>query len=65
MSQMSLFFNRGAASEWYEAICTLIHQGTSLRRWFVIDVLLTHPERIVEYLMECPVSEVSTGSYDS
>lgn len=49
---------RGPANEWYDAISALVRQGISLRRWFVIEVLLAHPERIVEYLLECPVGEI-------
>ena len=60
---MQLIIYRGPANDWYEAISALIHQRASLRRWFVIDVLLAHPERIIEYLMECPVSEVSIAKF--
>lgn len=52
---------RGQANEWYEAISVLVRQGLTLRRWFVIEVLLSRPGRIVEYLMECPVSEVRSA----
>ena len=52
-------FYRGPANEWYEAVSVLVRQGVSLRRWFVIEVLLAQPDRIIEYLMECPVGEVS------
>ncbi|XP_066928951.1 ubiquitin carboxyl-terminal hydrolase 9X-like [Clytia hemisphaerica] len=52
---------RGQANEWYEAISVLVRQSLTLRRWFVIEELLGQPERIVEYLMECPVSEIRSA----
>ncbi|XP_057300867.1 probable ubiquitin carboxyl-terminal hydrolase FAF-X [Hydractinia symbiolongicarpus] len=52
---------RGPANEWYEAVSVLVRQGISLRRWFVIDVLLAHPDRIIEYLLECPVAEIRSA----
>ena len=51
---------RGQANEWYEAISVLVRQSINLRRWFVIEELLGRPQRIVEYLLECPISEVCT-----
>lgn len=58
-NQLNVFwYFRGQANEWCEAVSGLIRQGISLRRWFVIEVLLTNPDRIVEYLMDCPIGEV-------
>jgi len=56
--RVMFLFCRGQANEWYEAVSVLVRQSLSLRRWFVIEELLAQPERIMEYLLECPVGEV-------
>ncbi|XP_065644318.1 ubiquitin carboxyl-terminal hydrolase 9X isoform X4 [Hydra vulgaris] len=52
---------RGPANEWYETVAVLVRQSPSLRRWFVIEVLLSRPDRIIEYLLECPVAEIRSA----
>ncbi|XP_065055791.1 probable ubiquitin carboxyl-terminal hydrolase FAF-X isoform X1 [Rhopilema esculentum] len=52
---------RGPASEWGEVLSGLLKQSAKLRQWFAIEVLLSHPERMVEYLIDCPVAEIRSA----
>ena len=49
---------RGPAGEWYEALTGLLRQSKTIRLWFAQNVLFAHPERISEYLLESPTTEV-------
>lgn len=51
---------RGPAGDWYEALTGLLRQSKTIRLWFAQNVLFAHPERISEYLLESPTTEVRT-----
>ncbi|XP_057352255.1 probable ubiquitin carboxyl-terminal hydrolase FAF-X isoform X2 [Manis pentadactyla] len=49
---------RGPASDWYDALCILLHHCKNVRFWFAQNVLFNVPNRFSEYLLECPSAEV-------
>lgn len=52
---------RGPASEWGEVLSGILKQSPRLRQWFAVEVLLLHPERMMEYLIDCPVAEIRSA----
>ncbi|XP_065887407.1 ubiquitin carboxyl-terminal hydrolase 9X-like isoform X3 [Dysidea avara] len=48
----------GPANEWYDALHPYLNYSHTIRQWFAQNVLLKHPERIPQYLLECPSAEV-------
>ena len=49
---------RGLASEWVNSLLSLLKCSKYMRFWFATSALFRHPERFVEYLLECPNQEV-------
>ena len=49
----------GPANDWYDTFHPYFIYSQTIRQWFAINVLLRHPERIPQYLLECPSTEVS------
>ena len=49
----------GPANDWYDTFHPYFNYSQTIRQWFAINVLLRHPERIPQYLLECPSTEVS------
>uniref|UniRef100_H2QZC4 Ubiquitin specific peptidase 9, Y-linked n=1 Tax=Pan troglodytes TaxID=9598 RepID=H2QZC4_PANTR len=49
---------RGPASDWYDALCVLLHHSKNIRFWFTHNVLFNVSNRFSEYLLECPSAEV-------
>ncbi|MCL4118408.1 UNVERIFIED_CONTAM: hypothetical protein GTU68_037864, partial [Idotea baltica] len=49
---------RGPAQEWYEALQVHLRLSVDTRAWFTQNVLFAHPQRFMEYLLECPAPEV-------
>lgn len=52
---------RGQANEWYEALSLHLKVHESIRTWFATNVLLCHPHRFGEYLLECPSADVRSA----
>ena len=48
----------GPANEWYDTFQPYFSYSQTIRQWFSKNVLLKHPERISQYLLECPSAEV-------
>ena len=49
---------RGLAGEWVNSLLSLLKCSKFLRFWFATTALFRHPERFVEYLLECPNEDV-------
>nr|XP_029496778.1 probable ubiquitin carboxyl-terminal hydrolase FAF-X isoform X1 [Oncorhynchus nerka] len=49
---------RGAASDWYDALCVLLRHSKNVRYWFAQNILFAYANRFSEYLLECPSAEV-------
>ncbi|XP_022160014.1 probable ubiquitin carboxyl-terminal hydrolase FAF-X [Myzus persicae] len=49
---------RGNAMEWYDLLASHICTYASVRAWFARNILFNHPQRFVEYLLQCMSSEV-------
>lgn len=49
---------RGSANDWYDAFAFHLRTSKNVRLWFIEQVLLQHPSRFSEYLLECPSIEV-------
>ena len=49
---------RGVASDWYEALFGPLKVSKQARLWFGQCVLLDHPQRFCEYLLQRPSAEV-------
>uniref|UniRef100_A0A4W5PNF5 ubiquitinyl hydrolase 1 n=1 Tax=Hucho hucho TaxID=62062 RepID=A0A4W5PNF5_9TELE len=49
---------RGAASDWYDALCVLLRHSKNVRYWFAHNILFAYANRFSEYLLECPSAEV-------
>ena len=45
----------------YEAILGPLKVSKSARNWFAQHVLLDHPQRFCEYLLQCPSAEVRSA----
>lgn len=52
---------RGVASDWYEALLGPLRVSKQARLWFGQHVLLDHPHRFCEYLLQCPSAEVRSA----
>ena len=52
---------RGVASDWYEALLGPLRVSKQARLWFGQRVLLDHPQRFCEYLLQCPSAEVRSA----
>ncbi|XP_065841242.1 ubiquitin carboxyl-terminal hydrolase 9X-like isoform X2 [Oscarella lobularis] len=52
---------RGLAGEWVNSLLSLLKCSKYMRFWFATSALFRHPERFVEYLLECPNQEVRTA----
>lgn len=52
---------RGVASDWYEALLNPLRVSKQARFWFGQHVLLDHPQRFCEYLLQCPSAEVRSA----
>ena len=52
---------RGVASDWYEALLGPLKVSKQARLWFGQRVLLDHPQRFCEYLLQCPSAEVRSA----
>lgn len=52
---------RGVASDWYEAMLGPLRVSKQARLWFGQRVLLDHPQRFCEYLLQCPSAEVRSA----
>ena len=52
---------RGVASDWYEALLGPMRVSKQARLWFGQRVLLDHPQRFCEYLLQCPSAEVRSA----
>ena len=55
------FLIRGSYNDWYDAIALILSRSRNARHWFARNILLSHPHRLAEYLLECPVGEVWTS----
>ncbi|VVC40180.1 Hypothetical protein CINCED_3A020619 [Cinara cedri] len=49
---------RGNAMDWYDLIAPHISNFASVRAWFARNILFNHPQRFVEYLLQCMSAEV-------
>lgn len=49
---------RGQASDWYDVLCHHLRSSRAVRTWFATRVLFEHPQRLCEYLLTCPSTEV-------
>ncbi|KAK4027909.1 probable ubiquitin carboxyl-terminal hydrolase FAF-X [Daphnia magna] len=52
---------RGVANDWYEALLGPLRVSKQARLWFGQHVLLDHPHRFCEYLLQCPSAEVRSA----
>lgn len=52
---------RGVASDWYEALLGPMRVSKTARLWIGQRVLLDHPQRFCEYLLQCPSAEVRSA----
>ncbi|XP_065840669.1 ubiquitin carboxyl-terminal hydrolase 9X-like isoform X2 [Oscarella lobularis] len=52
---------RGLACEWVNSLLSLLKCSKYMRFLFATSALFRHPERFVEYLLECPNQEVRTA----
>ena len=52
---------RGIANDWYEALLGPLRASKKARVWFGQHVLLDHPQRFCEYLLQCPSAEVRSA----
>ena len=52
---------RGVASDWSEALLGPLRVSKEARFWFGKHVLLEHPQRFCEYLLQCPSAEVRSA----
>lgn len=52
---------RGVANDWYEALLGPLRFSKEARFWFGQRVLLEHPQRFCEYLLQCPSAEVRSA----
>lgn len=44
--------------DWYDILCLHLRVSEAIRIWFATKVLLAHPHRFSEYLLECPSADV-------
>ena len=44
--------------DWYDILCLHLRVSETIRVWFATKVLLAHPHRFSEYLLECPSADV-------
>ncbi|XP_065840857.1 ubiquitin carboxyl-terminal hydrolase 9X-like [Oscarella lobularis] len=52
---------RGLAGEWVNSLLSLLKCSKNMRFWFATSALFCHPQRFVEYLLECPNQGVRTA----
>lgn len=52
---------RGSANDWCEALLGPLRHSRQARAWFAQSVLLDHPQRFCEYLLQCPSAEVRSA----
>ena len=52
---------RGTAGEWAENFCKLLQHFANARKFFVLELVLKYPKRLMEFLIECTQTDVRSS----